>query len=88
MARRPRCEGASIVTVRVQFSVVGNVDHYLGPSLDMEQVPRLDEQVELPGLDPTLTWVRTVVWYPQGDADDESNDGQPFVYIILGNRRP
>lgn len=34
--------------------------------------------------DGTTVYVRTVVYYPQGDEDRP----EPFVYVVLGPRRP
>jgi hypothetical protein len=45
-------------------------------------VPRVGEVVSLhQGAE---FYVRTVVWYPQGDEDTN----EPFVYIVVGESRP
>lgn len=55
-------------------------------------IPREHEEVNLPGLPESLTggintWhVRHVIWYPQGDPN--SDDPEPFIYLVLGSRRP
>lgn len=70
--------------MKVVFSVVGSIDPFRPVIAEMDAVPREGETVELPGLPAELTQVRTVVWYPAGEGDDQG----PFVYIVLGKRRP
>lgn len=45
-------------------------------------VPTEGDTVELPGLVAGLV-VRRVVWYPEGDGEDEPS---PFVYLVIGPR--
>lgn len=79
--------------MRVQFSVVGTVERFPSIWADLDAVPREGETVNLPGVPPDATFVRTVVWYPlgqQGDPefDNEGADPTPFVYVVVGQRRP
>lgn len=71
--------------MRVQFSVVGQVEH-LGPFwADLPAVPQEGDVIDLPGLSQADTVVRTVVWYPFGDED--GGESEPFVYIVVGSPR-
>jgi len=46
-------------------------------------IPRVGDDVDIPNF-PEVSSVRTVVWYPIGNEDDP----EPFVYLVLGPRRP
>lgn len=56
-------------------------------TLDMEAVPREGETVTLPDLPAGCSTIRTVVWYPMGDPEDEASGTDPFVYVVVGHRR-
>ena len=68
--------------MRIQFSITGTVERYDTVWVDLPAVPREGENVDLPGIPVTSTYVRTVVWYAA------PREGEPFVYIVLGPRRP
>jgi hypothetical protein len=72
----------------IHFSVVGRTEPYNDVRVMMDCAPQEGETVELPGLEAALTNVRTVVWYPLGDPEDETTNTEPFVYVVLGPRRP
>ena len=72
--------------MRIQFSVVGQIEPYPNVWVDLPAVPREGETVNLPNLEQYATVVRTVVWYPI--VDDEDKTVEPFVYVILGQARP
>lgn len=44
--------------------------------------PRVGDEFTVPGGPPM--YVRTVVWYPEGNEDD----AEPFVYVVVGSSRP
>lgn len=69
--------------MRVQFSVVDESDHPVDVYVDLDVIPREDEQVQLRTVERELT-VRAVVHYPQGT---DATDTAPSVYIALGNPR-
>lgn len=71
----------------IEFSVVGQVGNYDNVKVDLPAVPREGEVVNLPGLEQHETMVRTVVWYPTHDDEDQPLD-EPFVYIVVGPPRP
>lgn len=74
--------------MRVQFSVVGNIDPYDGPEWgDLAAIPRRGEWLHLPGLPSDLSCVREVVWYPFGDPEAPENGVEPFVYLVIGPHR-
>lgn len=73
--------------MRVQFSIVGQVDPYDDVRVDLPVVPREGDVVNLPGLPQYESVVRTVVWYPTHDDEGEALD-EPFVYVVLGSPRP
>lgn len=68
--------------MRVKFNIVGDgkPDTPL-VDVDLPVIPAVDDTVEIPGIPSYQTIVRTIVWYPY-------NAGGPFVYIVLGPRRP
>lgn len=70
--------------MRVVFSIVGQVEPYPNVEVDMDAVPREGEPV---ALDDLRVFVRTVEWFPQGDPETGAVD-DPFVYVVLGDRRP
>ncbi len=72
--------------MRVHFNVVGFMEHptWAANRVDLDAVPREGEVVEVPGLPEGQVFVRTVVWYPWGDG---GADPDPFVYVVLGQRR-
>jgi hypothetical protein len=70
---------------RIQFTFVGQANRPPNVWAEMDVVPRVGETVAVPGQSQGDTIVRTVVWYPFGD--DESDDTEPFVYVVLGQSR-
>jgi len=72
--------------MRIQFRLVGMVEQHDDVWLDLPVVPREGEAVKLPGIPEYDTVVRTVVWYPIVNDEDEQTD--PFVYVVLGAARP
>lgn len=73
--------------MRVQFSIVGTVERHANVWADLDAVPREGETVALPGISQADTVVRTVVWYLEGTGEADA-EGGPFVYVVLGQRRP
>ena len=65
---------------RVEISVVGieGLRHFEWP--EGWPVPPVDSCVA--GVGDEDLWVRTVVYYPQGEDEGEA----PFVYVVLGKR--
>lgn len=54
------------------------------------QIPREGDIVDIPGIDQSLTTVRTVVWYPLGCDEYEEGHSMykvPMVYVVIGNPR-
>jgi hypothetical protein len=72
--------------MRIQFRIVGTVELHDDVWIDLPVVPREGEGVKLPDIPEYDTVVRTVVWYPVVNDEDEQVD--PFVYIVLGAARP
>jgi hypothetical protein len=72
--------------MRIQFNIVGTVEQHDNVWTDLGAVPREGEVVHLPGIPEYETVVRTVVWYPLVDDEDEATE--PFVYVVLGPARP
>lgn len=71
--------------MKIKVTLVGIVDRRR--RLDWPEgwpVPREGDTVEIPDLDESPLSVRTVVWYPEGGDDDS----EPFVYLVIGRRRP
>ena len=74
--------------MKIVTNLVGLMDHHR--ELKWPEgwpVPREGDTVHLDGLDdqdPAELSVRTVVWYPEGEDDD----AEPFVYVVIGRRRP
>lgn len=71
------------MSVKVLVSVVGQ---QLDKSIEWPEgwpLPRIDEDVDIKVGDQSNVNVRSIVWFPNGD---EEND-EPFVYIVLGPRR-
>jgi hypothetical protein len=54
--------------------------------VDMDAVPRVGEVVCHVGIDPDLSVVRSVSWYPEWD-EDGVRVIEPFAFIILGKPR-
>lgn len=72
--------------MKIQFSIVGTVERHPNMWCDLPVVPRFGETVHLPGIPEYDTNVRTIVWYPL--VDDEDNEiEEPFVCIVLGRAR-
>lgn len=70
--------------MKIHFSIVGTVERHPDVKVDLPVVPREGETVKIPGVSEADTHVRTVVWYPL--VDDEEEAGEPFVYVVLGQR--
>jgi hypothetical protein len=73
-------------TMKITARLTGVIDP---PGLDWPEgwpVPREGDIVSLPGVGPLQ--VRTVVWYPAGDGDDDEGELDPFVYVVIGPPRP
>lgn len=70
--------------MRVQFSFVGTVERHENIYVEMDAVPQEGDTVDIPGVSQADTVVRTVVWHPLGEDGSEG----PFVYVVLGRRRP
>lgn len=76
--------------MRIQFSIVGQPRSHPDIWVNLEQVPREDEIIHIPGLSEADTYVRTVVWHPLGDEEDDECNliiTEPFVYVVVGPRR-
>lgn len=73
--------------MRIQFSIVGQVEQHDDVWVDLDAVPRVGDVVNLPGIPQYESVVRTVVWYPTHDDEGEPLDA-PFVYVVLGSPRP
>jgi hypothetical protein len=73
--------------MRIQFSVVGQIEPYPPVYVNLDAVPRLGETVKLPNLPEYETVVRTVVWYPIVDDEEADTAAVPFVYVVLGPSR-
>jgi len=71
--------------MKVQFSLVGQLDRPADLYFDMDAIPQVNDAIDIYGGN---FFVRTVVWYPQGDQEAASDDNTPFVYIVVGDRRP
>lgn len=77
--------------MKVQFSFVG----FLMPDntqprdfwVDLPQIPREGEIINIKGVSQSNTYVRAVVWYPVHNDDDEEL-AEPFVYVVVGPSRP
>lgn len=77
--------------MKVQFSFVGFLmpDQTQPPDIwvDLPQIPKEGEILNVKGLSQSNTYVRTIVWYISHDDDDNELD-EPFVYIVVGPPRP
>ena len=67
----------------IQFTFVNQANEP-DKFVNMPTVPREGEVVAFPNMPQYNTVVRTVVWYPDGDDDTPG----PFVYVVLGPKRP
>lgn len=72
--------------MKVQFSLVGHIGQRQDQVVDLPQIPREGDVINLPGISQANTYVRTVVWYISHDDDDEPLD-EPFVYVVVGPPR-
>lgn len=68
--------------MKVQFSVVGADQVVLIPTIESTSVPREGELVSIDGVE---RYVRTVVWFPAGAAEEGIEE--PFVYVVIGPER-
>lgn len=71
--------------MKIHFNVVGQVKTPSLSEVNLPRVPQLGELVHVVELDIDL-YVRTVVWYPWGEPNEEI--GEPFVYVVIGPQRP
>lgn len=70
--------------MKILTTLVGITDHHRQLTWpEGWPVPQVGDSVDLPGLDGLA--VRTVVWYPEGEGED---DAEPFVYVVIGKPRP
>lgn len=67
--------------MRTRFELVSTVDRQYVKDIELSQIPRVGDTVDIPNVSQSETVVRTVVWYPYDLPT-------PMVYIVLGNRRP
>lgn len=75
--------------MKIVFTIVGTVEQHPNVSVDLPIVPQVGDTVELPGVPAEASIVRTVVWHPLGDSEAINPVyHSPFVYIVLGQRRP
>lgn len=78
--------------MKIHVSLVGVAASLAGDKPDLwtevDSVPREGEALHIPGIEAQHTYVRTVVWYPFGSDEYEENERFPFVYIVVGDRRP
>lgn len=72
--------------MKVQFSLVGHMGNNPNITVNLDAVPRVGDVINWPGLSQAETYVRTVVWYPTHDDDNEPLD-EPFVYVVVGRDR-
>lgn len=70
---------------RVQFTFVDTAHPPEDVWVEMDSIPRVDDVVNIPGVEQYETVVRTVVWNPLGDPDED--EVEPWVYVVLGRRR-
>ena len=66
--------------LKIKCSVSGVPNLYAIEWPDGWPVPRRGEIVDVAS-SPNTLYVKTVVWYPEGD---DSDDKEPFAYIVLG----
>ena len=69
--------------MKVIITATGVMDRYQLTWPESWPIPRVGDDVDIPAL-PEVQQVRTVVWNPEGDYEDKT----PFVYIVVGPRRP
>ena len=69
--------------MKVIVSLTGTTRHREVAWPDGWPVPRAGDLVTLYPDIPEVTHVRTVVWFPEGDAEN----AEPVVYLVLGPRR-
>lgn len=73
--------------MKVQFNLVGMMGNPVLEPVDLDVLPRVGENVDVPGMPELGVFVRHVDHYPWGSHEGGRTDG-PFVYIVLGPKRP
>lgn len=74
------------ISMKVHFSIVGQINRPNDTILDMDQIPRVGDIINIPNVSQAETYVRTVVWYISYDEDGSPID-EPFVYVVVGSPR-
>jgi len=73
--------------MRCVLSLVGSIDPKHNIELDLDVIPQMDDAVCWPGIRDFQPHVRHIEWFLTEDDDGEPLD-KPFVYIVVGPKRP
>ncbi len=73
--------------MKCRFSLVGGViDGKRSIELELDVIPKLDDPISWPGIRDFQPHVRYLEWFLI--EDDGTPIDKPFVYIVVGPKRP